>query len=118
MREEPATENRRTPISGAPRKTMREYTANQGTDLAAALYFAVPASFPALLAVVSLLGPMGQQDKCPDPPSPAQSTPQPTTDPTRSPSARPGDVEDAHSEHVGAGQHGVSPPPVSAPFAR
>ena len=82
MREEPATGNGRAPTPQAPRqtaspthrarptwsfvlrKTMREFTADQCTDLAAGLtYFAVLALFPALLAVVSLLGLVGQQGK-------------------------------------------------------
>ena len=43
------------------RKTMREFTTDQCTDLAAALtYYATLALFPALLAIVSLLGLFGQ----------------------------------------------------------
>jgi membrane protein len=43
------------------RKTAREFTTDQCTDLAAALtYYAVLALFPALLAIVSLLGLFGQ----------------------------------------------------------
>lgn len=43
------------------RKTMREFSSDQCTDLAAALtYFAVLALFPALIALVSLLGVVGQ----------------------------------------------------------
>jgi membrane protein len=43
------------------RKTMREFSTDQCTDLAAALtYFATLALFPALLAIVSLLGLFGQ----------------------------------------------------------
>ena len=46
------------------RKTLREFTDDQCTDLAAALtYYAVLALFPALLALVSLLGLFGQQGK-------------------------------------------------------
>ncbi len=46
------------------RKTVREFSDDQCTDLAAALtYYAVLALFPALLAMVSLLGIVGQQDK-------------------------------------------------------
>jgi membrane protein len=42
------------------RKTLREFTADQCTDLAAALtYYGVLALFPALLAIVSLLGVFG-----------------------------------------------------------
>jgi len=42
-------------------KTLREFTRDQCTDLAAALtYYAVLAIFPALLAIVSLLGVVGQ----------------------------------------------------------
>ncbi|MET0863684.1 MAG: YihY/virulence factor BrkB family protein [Nakamurella sp.] len=44
------------------RKTIREFSADECTDLAAALtYYAVLALFPALLALVSLLGLFGQQ---------------------------------------------------------
>lgn len=43
------------------KKTLREFSSNGCTDLAAALtYFAVQAVFPALLAIVSLLGLFGQ----------------------------------------------------------
>jgi membrane protein len=43
------------------KKTLREFTADQCTDLAAALtYYAVLALFPALLAIVSLLGIVGR----------------------------------------------------------
>lgn len=43
------------------RKTMREFSKDQCTDLAAALtYYAVLALFPALIALVSLLGVVGQ----------------------------------------------------------
>jgi membrane protein len=43
------------------RKTLREFSSDQCTDLAAALtYFAVLAMFPALIALVSLLGVIGQ----------------------------------------------------------
>jgi membrane protein len=43
-------------------KTVREFSADQCTDLAAALtYYAVLALFPGLLALVSLLGIVGQQ---------------------------------------------------------
>ena len=46
------------------RKTLREFGDDQCTDLAAALtYYAVLALFPALLAVVSLLGLFGQAGK-------------------------------------------------------
>ena len=46
------------------RKTIREFSDDQCTDLAAALtYYAVLALFPALLALVSLLGLVGQQGK-------------------------------------------------------
>ena len=46
------------------RKTIREFSDDQCTDLAAALtYYAVLALFPALLAMVSLLGIFGQQGK-------------------------------------------------------
>src|SRR6478752_6578193 len=45
-------------------KTVREFSADQCTDLAAALtYYAVLALFPGLLALVSLLGIVGQQGK-------------------------------------------------------
>ena len=41
------------------RRTLREFSKDQCTDLAAALvYFAVLALFPALIALVSLLGPV------------------------------------------------------------
>jgi membrane protein len=44
-------------------KTLREFTRDQCTDLAAALtYYAVLAIFPALLAIVSLLGVVGQAE--------------------------------------------------------
>src|SRR3954470_22942994 len=43
-------------------KTVREFSADECTDLAAALtYYAVLALFPGLLALVSLLGILGQQ---------------------------------------------------------
>ena len=43
------------------RRTLREFSKDQCTDLAAALvYFAVLALFPALIALVSLLGLVGQ----------------------------------------------------------
>ena len=43
------------------RKTMHEFTEDQCTDLAAALtYYAVLAIFPAVLALVSVLGVVGQ----------------------------------------------------------
>src|SRR3954465_12145527 len=46
------------------RKTLREFTADQCPDLAAALtYYAVLSLFPALLALVSLLGLFGQAEK-------------------------------------------------------
>ena len=46
------------------RKTLREFTDDQCLDLAAALtYYAVLSLFPALLALVSLLGLFGQQGK-------------------------------------------------------
>lgn len=46
------------------RRTLREFSDDQCTDLAAALtYYSVLALFPALLAVVSLLGLFGQQGK-------------------------------------------------------
>lgn len=46
------------------RKTMREFTDDQCTDLAAALtYYAVLALFPALIAILSLLGVVGQSDE-------------------------------------------------------
>jgi len=45
-------------------KTMREFGADECTDIAAALtYYAVLALFPALLAVFSVLGVMGQSDQ-------------------------------------------------------
>ncbi|MCW2620464.1 MAG: transposon TnsA, partial [Frankiales bacterium] len=43
------------------KKTVREFSADQCTDLAAALtYYAVLALFPALLAIISLLGLLNQ----------------------------------------------------------
>lgn len=46
------------------KKTIREFTGDQCTDLAAALtYFGVLAVFPALLALVSLLGVVGQAEQ-------------------------------------------------------
>jgi len=46
------------------KKTLREFTGDQCTDLAAALtYYAVLAIFPGLLAIVSLLGVFGQADQ-------------------------------------------------------
>jgi membrane protein len=46
------------------RKTLREFSDDQCTDLAAALtYYAILALFPALLALVSLLGVVGQAQK-------------------------------------------------------
>jgi len=48
----------------ALRKTMREFMADQCTDLAAALtYYAVLSLFPALIALVSLLGVFGQGER-------------------------------------------------------
>ncbi|WP_221933718.1 YihY/virulence factor BrkB family protein [Aeromicrobium piscarium] len=49
------------------RKTAREFTKDQCLDLAAALtYYATLSLFPALLAVVSLLGVVGQADRTTD----------------------------------------------------
>ncbi len=46
------------------RKTMREFTKDECTDLAAALtYYAVLALFPAIIAVLSLVGLFGQGPK-------------------------------------------------------
>lgn len=46
------------------RRTVREFSADQCTDLAAALtYYAVLALFPAAVAVLSLVGLVGQSDK-------------------------------------------------------
>src|SRR3954451_13627519 len=46
------------------KKTLREFTKDQCPDLAAALtYYAVLSLFPALLALVSLLGIFGQAEK-------------------------------------------------------
>lgn len=51
----------------AIRKTLREFTADQCTDIAAALtYYAVLALFPALIAVISLLGVFGQGERSTD----------------------------------------------------
>lgn len=49
------------------RKTAREFSADQCTDLAAALtYYSVLAMFPAMLAILSLVGLVGQGDKTVD----------------------------------------------------
>ena len=49
------------------RKTLHEFTEDQCTDLAAALtYYAVLAIFPAMLALVSLLGVIGQAQNAVD----------------------------------------------------
>lgn len=49
------------------RKTMREFSADQCTDLAAALtYYAILALFPAAVAVLSLIGLVGQSGKTVD----------------------------------------------------
>jgi membrane protein len=49
------------------RKTMREFSSDQCTDLAAALtYYGVLALFPALLALISLLGLVGQSERVVD----------------------------------------------------
>jgi membrane protein len=49
------------------RKTAREFTADQAPDLAAALtYYGVLAAFPALLAIVSLLGVVGDAQETAD----------------------------------------------------
>ena len=49
------------------RKTLREFTADQCTDLAAALtYYAVLSLFPALVALISLLGVVGQGERSTD----------------------------------------------------
>lgn len=49
------------------RKTMREFTADECTDIAAALtYYAVLALFPALLALISVLGLVGDPAKTTD----------------------------------------------------
>ncbi|ROQ39977.1 membrane protein [Frondihabitans sp. PhB188] len=46
------------------KKTLREFSSDSCTDLAASLtYFAVQALFPALLAIVSILGLFGQADQ-------------------------------------------------------
>ena len=46
------------------RKTVHEFTEDQCTDLAAALtYYAVLSIFPAMLALISVLGVLGQADK-------------------------------------------------------
>ncbi|WP_241980264.1 MULTISPECIES: YihY/virulence factor BrkB family protein [unclassified Cryobacterium] len=51
----------------AMRKTMREFTADQCTDIAASLtYYAVLALFPALIALISLLGVFGQGERSTD----------------------------------------------------
>ena len=49
------------------RKTMREFSKDQCTDLAAALtYYSVLALFPAVIALTSILGLVGQSDKAVD----------------------------------------------------
>jgi membrane protein len=49
------------------RKTMREFTSDQCTDIAAALvYYSVLSIFPALIALISLLGVFGQGQKSVD----------------------------------------------------
>ena len=51
----------------ALKKTLREFTADQCTDLAAALtYYAVLSIFPALIALISLLGVFGQGERSTD----------------------------------------------------
>jgi membrane protein len=51
----------------ALRKTAREFTADQCTDLAAALtYYAVLSIFPAMIAIISLLGVVGQGERSTD----------------------------------------------------
>ncbi|TFD90685.1 YihY/virulence factor BrkB family protein [Cryobacterium lactosi] len=51
----------------ALKKTQREFTADQCTDIAAALtYYAVLALFPALIALISLLGVFGQGERSVD----------------------------------------------------
>jgi membrane protein len=76
-REAPDPDDERKPDSPADlhkrswiyvvRKTMREFSKDQCTDLAAALtYYAVLALFPALVALVSLLGVFGQGQKSVD----------------------------------------------------
>src|SRR4051794_25210868 len=48
----------------ALRRTVREFSADQCTDLAAALtYYAVLAVFPAMIALTSLLGLVGKGDE-------------------------------------------------------
>ncbi|MET0930865.1 MAG: YihY/virulence factor BrkB family protein, partial [Aeromicrobium sp.] len=62
----PADLHRRSWIYVA-RKTLREFSKDQCTDIAAALtYYAVLALFPALVALVSLLGVFGQGQKSVD----------------------------------------------------
>ena len=49
------------------RKTVREFTKDECTDIAAALtYYAVLALFPALIAMLSLVGLVGQSDETVD----------------------------------------------------
>ena len=51
----------------ALRKTAREFTADQCTDLAAALtYYAVLSIFPPMIAIISLLGVVGQGERSTD----------------------------------------------------
>jgi membrane protein len=51
----------------ALKKTMREFSADQCTDIAASLtYYAVLALFPALIALISLLGVFGQGERSTD----------------------------------------------------
>jgi membrane protein len=70
----PAADDRRKPDSPTDvdkpswkyiaRKTLREFTGDQCPDLAAGLtYYAIFSLFPALLALVSLLGIFGQAEK-------------------------------------------------------
>lgn len=68
-KDQPAKPDTPTEISGrgwkyTARKAYREFTDDQCTDLAAALtYYAVLSIFPALIAVLSLLGVVGQSQK-------------------------------------------------------
>ena len=65
------------------RKTLREFSADQCTDIAAALtYYAVLSLFPALIALISLLGVVGQGERS------VNTHPRPRG-PSRPPAARP-----------------------------
>ena len=84
------------------RKTMHEFTEDQCTDLAAALtYYAVLSIFPAMLALISVLGVLGQGQQAVD-----------TVEDTLSPL-----LSDAHHAVVDHGARATSPSP-RAPESR